>query len=41
MWLRWTPDYMSVAFPLNTVNFGGYVMREVYNIRNLRHRTLN
>ena len=26
---------MSVAFPLNTVNFGGYVMHEVYNTRNL------
>jgi iron complex outermembrane receptor protein len=26
---------MSVVFPLNTFNFGGYVMHEVYNTRNL------
>lgn len=26
---------MSVVFPLNTVNFGGYVMHEVYNTHNL------
>jgi iron complex outermembrane receptor protein len=26
---------MSVVFPFNTVNFGGYVLHEVYNTRNL------
>jgi iron complex outermembrane receptor protein len=26
---------MSVVFPLNTVNFGGFVMHEIYNTRNL------
>lgn len=26
---------MSVVFPLNTVNFGGFVMHEMYNSRNL------
>ena len=26
---------MSVVFPFNTINFGGYVMHEVYNSRNL------
>lgn len=26
---------MSVVFPLNTVNFGGYVMHEIYNSHNL------
>jgi len=26
---------MAVVFPLNTVNFGGFVMHEIYNTRNL------
>ncbi len=26
---------MSVVFPMNTVNFGGYVFHEVYNTRNI------
>lgn len=32
---------MSVVFPFNTVNFGGYVMHEVYNTRNLFYDPTN